>query len=100
MGQLRIELRAGAAGDDLDHLRRRFGRLVAVGGGHRLVGVADLDNARQAWDLFAGEAVRVTAAVPALVMAEYRARDLVAEERLDQRGADADVFLQDAHLVL
>src|SRR5438270_12684730 len=42
-----IELRAGGAGDLRRRDLQRLGRRVTVGGDHRLVHVADLDDARR-----------------------------------------------------
>src|ERR1700689_3467563 len=75
LDQLRVELRAGAA----TQLRQGIldGHRVLVGAivEHRAKGVADRDDAGAERDLLAGQAVRVTLAVPALVAGAHERAD-------------------------
>src|SRR5579864_8175195 len=69
--QVRIELRSGGSDDGRDRGVLRLRMLIAVGGGHRLVGLADLHDPREPRNLLARELAGIAAAVVPLVMTEH-----------------------------
>ena len=79
----RVELRAGGLAQAAARLLDREPLAVRPVGRHRVVGVADEDDAGLERDLLAGEAVGVAAAVPVLVAVADDLADLL--EPLDRR---------------
>src|SRR4051812_13265539 len=69
IGELGIELRAGAALDLADRDLVGQGAAVRAIRGHRVVRVGDRDHAADERDLVAGEPARIAAAVEPLVVA-------------------------------
>src|SRR3954470_9259569 len=96
-----IELRPGLRADAL--VGDRGGKRVAVPahGGHRLQRVADGEDPRDERDVVRAEALRVAAAVPALVVVEDDVHDdLRQPERAHDARADLRVPAHDLPLVL
>src|SRR5436190_7894553 len=75
-----VEFGAGAAPQFLQRFARRPRAAVRAGGGHRVVRVGDVDDAGGQRDVVAAEAVRVAAAVRAL-MVQLDDRNVRREER-------------------
>src|SRR4051794_12482100 len=101
LGHLRVELGAGVLAELANGLAVIHPPAVGAVGHHRVVGVAGEDDAGPDRDLLALQAVRVAAAVEALVLAaddaSHRAE---ARDRSQDALADDRVGLHDLELVV
>ena len=81
--QCRVELRARPLGHEFERALEAEGRLVDAAGHQRIEHVGQADDAPLDRDRVAGQAVRIAAAVPALVVGQ---RDLRTEPKHRARG--------------
>src|SRR4029077_14117985 len=94
LDHVRVELAAGALAEPAHRLA--MAETVAIGpiAGHRVIRVADEDDARLERDVLAGDAVGVALAVPALVaVTDDRPDDLEAVDRGDDPFAELGMRL-------
>ena len=92
-----VELAAGAFAQFVRGLIARDRRLIRIRRRHRDPRVANLDDARRDRNRLTRHPARISAAVDALVMSQHSLRDVVAEERFDEGGADDGVLGETAH---
>lgn len=91
----RVELRTGTPLDFGEHLVARHGRAIASGAAHGVESIDKPDDAGGKGDLFAGESVRIPAAVPAFVVVEHTGEHIlkrgdIAEDAVPDFGVKLD----------